>query len=229
MICEWQLKQFDSIKAVLALKGDIMINEFIIDRNGYLKMSIPGYYHQLYTGFRQPGNPDFLNTLKNTFDSEPHRNLVEARDKVIEILIEDIPEILTDSSWPNCMLVGVPRAKSLKSFSNSQLMLREAIRIAANNIHGVIDGTDCIKRVVNTRTTHLRTATGIPNDGDEPYPGITVATCQIDKNRIMNQNIILIDDIYTRNVNIDEDCIQALLDNGANKVIFYSIGYTRRI
>lgn len=205
-----------------------MINEFIIDRNGYLKRSIPGYYHQLYTGFRQPGNPDFLNTLKNTFDSESHRNLVEARDKVIEILIEDIPEILADSSWSNCMLVGVPRAKSLKSFSNSQLMLREAIRIAANNIHGVIDGTDCIKRVVNTRTTHLRTATGIPNDGDEPYPGITVATCLIDKNRIMNQNIILIDDIYTRNVNIDEDCIQALLDNGANKVIFYSIGYTRR-
>ena len=206
-----------------------MSNEFIIERNGYLERDTTGYYHQLYTGFRQPGNPDFLNTLKNTFDSEPHRNLVEARDKVIEILIEDIPEILTDSSWSKCTLVGVPRAKSLKSFSNSQLMLREAIRIAANNIHGVIDGTDCIKRVVNTRTTHLRTATGIPNDGDEPYPGITVATCQIDKNRIMNQNIILIDDIYTRNVNIDEDCIQALLDNGANKVIFYSIGYTRRI
>jgi len=209
--------------------GRIMSKEFIIERNNFLKSNTIGYYHQIYTGFRQPGNPDFLNTLKNTFDSEPHKNLIEARDKVIEILIDDLPEIMAERSISNCMLVCVPRAKSLKSFSNFQLMLKEAIKIAANNIRGAIDGTDCIKRVVNTRTTHLRTATGIPNDGDEPYPGITVATCEIDKSRIMNQNIILIDDIYTRNVNIDEDCIQALFDNGANKVIFYSIGYTRRI
>ena len=29
-----------------------------------------------------------------------------------------------------------------------------------------------------------------------------------------------------RNVNIDEDCIQALLDNGANSVILYTVGKT---
>jgi DNA helicase IV len=209
--------------------GNIMSNEFIIENNIFLKRSTIGYYHQKYTGFRQPGNPDFLNTLKNTFDSEPHKNLIEARDKVIEILKDDLPQIIKEQSMSNCMLVCVPRAKSIKSFSNSQLMFKEAIKIAANNIPGAIDGTDCIIRVVNTRTTHLGNASGIPNDGDKPYPGITVATCEINKTRIMNQNIILIDDIYTRNVNIDEDCIQALLDNGANKVIFYSIGYTRRI
>ena len=209
--------------------GDIMSKEFIIERNNFLKSNTIGYYHQIYTGFRQPGNPDFLNTLKNTFDSEPHKNLIEARDKVIEILKDDLPQIIKEQSMSNCMLVCVPRAKSIKSFSNSQLMFKEAIKIAANNIPGAIDGTDCIIRVVNTRTTHLGNASGIPNDGDKPYPGITVATCEINKTRIMNQNIILIDDIYTRNVNIDEDCIQALLDNGANKVIFYSIGYTRRI
>ena len=209
--------------------GDIMSNEFIVENNIFLKRNTIGYYHQKYTGFRQPGNPDFLNTLKNTFNLEPHKNLIEARDKVIEILKDDLPQIIKEQSMSNCMLVCVPRAKSLKSFSNSQLMFKEAIKIAANNIPGAIDGTDCIKRVVNTRTTHLGNASGIANDGDKPYPGITVATCEIDKTRIMNQNIILIDDIYTRNVNIDEDCIQALLDNGANKVIFYSIGYTRRI
>jgi len=209
--------------------GNIMSNEFIVENNIFLKRNTIGYYHQKYTGFRQPGNPDFLNTLKNTFNLEPHKNLIEARDKVIEILKDDLPQIIKEQSMSNCMLVCVPRAKSIKSFSNSQLMFKEAIKIAANNIPGAIDGTDCIIRVVNTRTTHLGNASGIPNDGDKPYPGITVATCEINKTRIMNQNIILIDDIYTRNVNIDEDCIQALLDNGANKVIFYSIGYTRRI
>ena len=205
------------------------MNGLIIEKNNYLKKDITGYYHQLYTGFRQPANPDFLNTLKNTFNTEPHKNIIEARDKVIEILMEDITDIIKKESMSNYMCVCVPRAKALGTYCDFQLMLREAIKIAANNIHGVIDGTDCIRRDVNTRTTHLRNAATIPNDGDEPYPGITVATCEIDKKRIMNQKIILIDDIYTRNVNIDEDCIQALLDNGANKIIFYSIGYTRRI
>lgn len=206
-----------------------MGNKFIIERNRYLKRNINGYYHQLYTGFNQPDNPDFLNILKNTFNREKHRNLAEARYKVVEILMEDIPKIIHKENLSNCMLVGVPRAKALNSYFSSQLQFKEAIKIAADNIHVVIDGTDCIKRVVNTFTTHLRNATCIPNDGYEPYPGITVATCEIRKSRIMNQNIILIDDIYTRTVNIDEDCIQAILDNGAKKVVFYSIGYTRRI
>ena len=38
-------------------------------------------------------------------------------------------------------------------------------------------------------------------------------------------DIILIDDIYTSGCNIDEDCIQALYDNGANRVVFYAIAY----
>lgn len=204
------------------------MDKFIIEKNSYLKKDITGYYHQLYTGYGQPDNPVFLNTLKNTFNSEPHRNLIEARNKVINILMEDVPYIVKMEGLSNCLCVCVPRAKALITYSNFQLMLKEAISLAANNIHGVIDGTDCIRRIENTRTTHLRNATSIPNDGNDPYPGITVDTCEIDTNRIMNQNIILIDDIYTRNVNIDQDCIQALLDNGANKIIFYSIGYTRR-
>jgi predicted amidophosphoribosyltransferase len=61
-----------------------------------------------------------------------------------------------------------------------------------------------------------------------PYPGITKKTCTINYPGIYNQNIILIDDIYTNGVNIDEDCIQALLDSGAKNVIFYAIAYTRR-
>lgn len=204
------------------------MHKFTINPNNFLAMKIKGYYHQIYTGYRQPDNPDFLNVLKNTFDKESPRILFDAGKKVIEILKSDIPKIIRENNMPNCMCVCVPRAKALKSYSNLQLMFKKAVSVATNSIYGVIDGTDCIRRVKNTFTTHLRNATTIPNDGDKPYPGITVNTCEIDKNRIMNQNIILIDDIYTINVNIDEDCIQALLNNGARNVIFYSIGYTRR-
>ena len=39
--------------------------------------------------------------------------------------------------------------------------------------------------------------------------------------------VILVDDIYTPKVNIDEDCAQALLDEGAKRVILYVIGRTQ--
>ena len=45
-------------------------------------------------------------------------------------------------------------------------------------------------------------------------------------NRANVKNILLIDDVYTKDVGIDEDAIQALFDHGAKSVIFYSVGKT---
>ena len=66
---------------------------------------------------------------------------------------------------------------------------------------------------------------GFVNDGLNPYVGITNATCRISDN-VIGKDILLIDDIYTMTVNIDEDAIQALLSKGANSVSFYAIGKT---
>jgi hypothetical protein len=43
-----------------------------------------------------------------------------------------------------------------------------------------------------------------------PYIGITNATCNISDD-VIGKDILLIDDIYTKTVNIDEDAIQSLL------------------
>lgn len=221
-----------------------MLNEFDIYENEYLSKKTIGYYNRYYTGFRQQDNPDFLNTLKNTFNSEIDANLEFARKTVLQILVADILDIVRNH-MSNYTIVCIPRAKILNTYTDSQLLFLKAIRDTIAIIKYeyeptwkifVIDGTDCITRIKNTRTTHLPETTGrvtrdgrdSENVGDNPYPGITKATCLIDKNRIKGQNIILIDDIYTKNVNIDEDCIQALYDNGAKTVIFYAIGYTRR-
>jgi hypothetical protein len=40
---------------------------------------------------------------------------------------------------------------------------------------------------------------------------------------------LLIDDLYTKSVNIDEDWIQALYEKGAKNVIFYSVGKTKKL
>lgn len=60
-----------------------------------------------------------------------------------------------------------------------------------------------------------------------PYVGITKDTCQIDHPMILNKNVILVDDIYTEDVFVAEDCIQTLLDLGAKSVILYVIAKTR--
>ena len=59
-------------------------------------------------------------------------------------------------------------------------------------------------------------------DGDMPYPGITNDTCRL-SGSVSGRNVILVDDIYTKTVNIDEDCCQFLLDNGAKSVTLYTI------
>lgn len=204
------------------------MNKFIVQNNIYLKKDTIGYYHQFYTGYGQPENPDFLNKLKNTFDGEDSSTLTKSRNIVKNIIMEDLASIIKNENMSDCVCLCVPRAKSLEIYSDSQLMFKEAVSCAAAEIEGITDGTDYIKRIMNTKTTHLRNAINIPNDGDEPYPGITADTCEIDQKKIMNRNIILVDDIYTRNVNIDEDCIQALLNDGADKVVFYAVGFTRR-
>jgi len=200
----------------------------IIAKNDYLKRDTMGFCHQFYTGYMTRGNPDFLNILKNTFNQELYSNLLTARDRVVGILMKDIPVILEETGLFNSLVVCVPRAKALSYYKPAQLMFLEAVKIAISCIPCVDDGTDCIIRIKNTKTTHIKKQTSIPNDGPEPYKGITKDTCKIDKGKIKDRSIILIDDIYTKHVNIDEDCIQALLDSGAKEVIFYAVGYTIR-
>lgn len=213
-----------------------MAERFIIRRNYFLKKDTIGYHNRDYTGFNQPDNPNFLNTLKNTFNNTALSTLNQAKRDVENILLDDIPGIIRDNKLSNCVCVCIPRAKTLVTYTPNQLFFRDAVSNAVSQMAGVIDGSNFIARHTNTRTTHLSETTGrvattgqvSENDGELPYPGITIETCRINSAQIRNQNIILIDDIYTNGVNIDEDCIQALLDTGAKNVIFYAIAYTRR-
>ena len=66
---------------------------------------------------------------------------------------------------------------------------------------------------------------GFVNDGLAPYPGISLDTCTF-SNNVNGRDILLIDDIYTRTVNIDEDMLQTLINLGANSISFYAIGKT---
>jgi len=201
---------------------------FIIERNHYLTQNIQGFYHTDFGGVELPNNPNFLYKLKN----DPHHNwsdfrIQEAQQQLSRVLLIDFQEILGQVNSSPLTVCVVPRAKADNTYRPNQLLFKATVRNVVNQLgNNFIDGTDFIKRHTNTKTTHLRRPMGgFVNDGLEPYPGISSDTCTF-SNNINSRDILLIDDIYTRTVNIDEDMIQSLLNYGANSVSFYAIGNT---
>lgn len=199
---------------------------FTIQRNNYLKQEIQGFYHTHFGGVDLPNNPNFLYKLKN----DPHHNwtadhLKTAIMDFARILIDDLPKIQSYLGKSSLTICVVPRSKADNNYHQNQLLFKTTVKQVVNKL-GLIDGTDYIIRHTNTKTTHLKKPMeGFNNDGELPYIGITNTTCNISDN-VSGKDVLLIDDIYTKTVNIDEDAIQALLSKGAKSVAFYAIGNT---
>lgn len=209
------------------------MEKFVITKNNFLKKNTQAYYHFDYTTYGTEGNPDFINHLKNQFGNTNSSILKKAKDELKNILREDLASIWEDLNRIICIytVCVIPRAKAENQYQSNQKLFKLAVKEIIEEYDdlfdystGFIDGTNYLIRHINTRTTHMaRSEYG--GDGDMPYVGITKATCFI-SNKVRGKNILLIDDIYTKDVNIDEDAIQALLDNGAKSVTFYAVAKT---
>ena len=205
------------------------MNKFIMEANQFLNRNVPGYFHADFHGAGQPGNPDFLYKLKN----DPHhkwsqQNIRYAINDLNAVLGIDFPEIIKQVEASTLTVCVVPRAKAEASYRPDQLLFKATVGAYARSTPGFADGSDFIIRHTNTRTTHLRNPVdGFENDGRMPYPGIASDTCNFSAH-IRGRDILLVDDIYTKTVNIDEDMAQALFANGARSVVLYAIGDTAR-
>ncbi len=203
-----------------------MMNKFTMEPNDFLHQPVKGFYRTNFYGSKHPDNPNFLYKLKN----DPHHNwtatqLQEAVEDFKKCLVRDLTGILLLAPTNKLTLCTVPRAKAEQTYRPDQLLFKAAASEVARTQYGYQDGTDFIRRHTNTKTTHLRNQTSSENDGSMPYPGISKDTCSFSP-EIAGRDILLVDDIYTRTVNIDEDMAQALFDHGAKSVTFYAIGYT---
>lgn len=199
------------------------MERFVITKNDFLNRNIQAYYRYDYTTYGTEGNPDFINHLKNQFGDTNVSTLQNAVNELIKVLQEDFPKI---RSLHNTILTVcvIPRAKAESYYSDKQRLFKRVISKVVDKLSGFANGASYIIRHINTRTTHMNRS-GYGGDGDMPYVGITKATCKISSD-VQGKDILLIDDIYTKGVNIDEDAIQALLDNGAKSVIFYAVSKT---
>lgn len=204
-----------------------MLSWHIIESNSYLTKQITAFYDCAYMRPDPEGSgfsirvSDAIRTLKNTFNHESDNELFRAKNYIRTIATTDLKQIIEQERIENPIIVCVPRSKA--DFSDKQLLFRKAISEAANNTVAT-NGAEYIRRIRNTKTTHLaNTRKGdMSGDGDMPYPGITNDTCRL-SGSVSGRNVILVDDIYTKTVNIDEDCCQFLLDNGAKSVTLYTI------
>jgi hypothetical protein len=193
----------------------------------FLNQDTNAFYHSGYNSGGawqiQHTIENMIWTLKNDVDSFPER-LPNAQQQLSVIINEDLPQILQQTGHNNLTICVVPRSKAEGYYRADQLLFRRTISDVVDQMPNFENGTNYIIRHTNTRTTHLD-RNGEGGDGNLPYPGITKETCTI-SNQVRGKDILLIDDLYTKSVNIDEDAIQALLDNGASSVTFYSVGKT---
>lgn len=193
----------------------------------FLEQNINAFYHADYNSAGSWKIPNSIEnliwTFKNDVDPFPER-LPNVQQQLTAILRQDLPQILRQVGENNLTVCVVPRSKAEEYYRADQLLFRRVISNVADELPNFQNGTNYIVRHTNTRTTHLD-KNGEGGDGNLPYPGITKDTCTISE-QVNGKDILLIDDLYTKSVNIDEDAIQALIDKGANSVTFYSIGKT---
>lgn len=200
------------------------MKRFNLTKNKYLKMDIPAYYNCEYLGYGKKGNPDFINKLKNSEGRSSELDLVREFIEVEERVQKDLSAIISNCKFNDLVVCVVPRSKRETSYKQSQLMFKKAVSSAIKQL-GIVDGSGFIKRTKDTKTTHNWRS--VNNTGEMPYVGISSDTCEFNSQGIKNKNIILVDDVYTKNVNIVEDFVQSLFDLGAKNVILYVVAKTR--
>ena len=215
-------------------RWNVPVKQFTLPETDYLKRETTAYYCTEYIGFGKPGNPDFINHLKNTFNNRG--TLAEMGGFYLIPFYHQAAEILKHHELDTVCIV--PRSKSRQHYSLQQFIF--TLCVASEWLDGIKEenllsweinnGIDYIIRHTDTKTTHLShsaRAAQYAGDGDFPYPGITKDTCELSDD-IKGKRILLVDDIYTQGVNVDEDCIQALYDKGAEEVVLFTIAKTVR-
>lgn len=205
------------------------MEQFIILPNGYLNQSVRGFYHSEYLGggrWREHGTiENVICTLKNDITPYPLNVLQNSAQQLSRILMSDLPQISAIIGRTNLTVCVIPRAKV--NYNPNQLIFKTTVSEVVNNLPEFNNGTNYILRSIDTKTTHLKWGISGGGTGRLPYPGITNETCTISDD-VRGKHILLIDDLYTNSVNIDEDAIQALLSKGASSVVFYAVGNTVR-
>ena len=193
-----------------------------IGNDAFLDRDVDLYFHAHYYGFSSAENTiKYINYLKNDRRDYDDRIAV-CEDKAAKVLAADLSELV--NIYGPLTVCGIPRSKRDDVYPPEKMGFKRAIRKAITMNPLLSDGMDYIVRHTNTLCTH-RSYWGYGGDGEGPRPGLIRDTCHL-SSEIAGKNIVLVDDIYTAGVGIDEDGVRALFDAGAKSVVMYTFGCT---
>lgn len=209
---------------------------FQIGNDEYLDKQIDVYAHDLYIPYMSRYSRENTRLILDLKGSN-NCNINNVKSRASDIIQNDLDLIITNlekykKNRPTIMAMA--RSKPDTFWKDYELQFRPTISIALEKSSvklensdeiWMMDGVQFLKRVKETQTTHRARSQNIVNNGPAPYRGITQDTCILNGD-INGKYIILIDDIYTPGVYVDEDCIQFLYDKGARDVILYVLGVT---
>lgn len=187
--------------------------------NDYLKEPVIAAYHTFYRPYNrsEDGPTSYINILKNYPDKHSDEELVKASNTLKDVLDRNLSAIKEKLGVSLLTIVLVPRSKPWQEEWFQWLRRAVSEWVDAHKEEGYINGCEYIIRQKDSPMTHWG-ETGI-------YPGITKDTCTL-SSEIEGKDILLIDDIYTYGVNVDEDALQAVRDNKPKSITFYSVAKT---
>lgn len=220
-----------------------------------LSPSVDAYTSCTYTGYRNPDNPGFINTLKNDKNEEPCDIFLDfGIPSVFQVALSvayklhseiALPGIMRDKGWTDAVVCHVPRAKCFKHYTRRQLHLFDALRWAIEEVNSstsykIEDGIDYLWRRRNRPTSHAHTANS-PNENwlfflDKESmvidPNLSYEeSLGINTEALRGKKVILVDDIYTQGVSIDEMTISEISRRAGvplSDIVLYTLAYTGR-
>lgn len=89
-----------------------ILEPFTIEKNDYLERDIQAFYRVDYLGYKNPNNPSYINTLKNTYNNYEEDQLREAMRELNVNLHKELVWILKNQfpSEAQIAICTVPRA-----------------------------------------------------------------------------------------------------------------------
>ena len=131
------------------------MKKFTIKANEYLDKDTTAYFNYDYIAKNMDDDiysvGSMIRILKNTFNKESVDNLNEAKKRIKDIMVGNIPTIIKENKLTSCVIIVIPRAKQKAEYFRNQLFFIVAVSEAARDIN-CIDGTNCIERIEKYNT-----------------------------------------------------------------------------
>ena len=91
--------------------------------NKYLQENIRFFYHTDYVGYQNTGNPDYINTFKNTYGSYSNIKLNSSVRELENVLSEDLPQIFQLLQLNSLTVLCSSKSKSRNQLSTRSIVI----------------------------------------------------------------------------------------------------------